>query len=241
MKGLIIAAGRGSRLSHISDLKPLTLLDDIPLLEHVMLSAVKGGVDGFVVVTGYRSQDLLRFLDEVRSRRNLEIEVLHNGEWEKSNGLSVLKAKGHLQEKFVLLMADHVFDPAIVADLREIPLNRGEVVLAVDTRVDHNELIDLEDVTRVQCNNGRIVRIGKSLEDFDAFDTGMFLCTPAIFPALEQSIQAGDSSLSGGIQALADRGKAKVMDIGARLWVDVDDEPALYKAFRVIRGLPLGF
>lgn len=240
MKGLIIAAGRGSRLSHISDLKPLTLLDEMPLLEHIMLSAHKGGVDSFVVVTGYRARDLLSFLDEVRNRRKLRIDVIHNDEWRKSNGLSVLKARGHIRDNFVLMMADHIFDPAIMLELRGIPLNSDEVVLAVDTRVKHNDLIDLDDVTKVKCENGRIVRIGKSLESFDAFDTGMFLCTPALFSALEHSIQAGDSSLSGGIQNLADLGKARVMDIGPRLWIDVDDEPALIKASRIIRDLTSG-
>lgn len=237
MRGLIIAAGRGKRLSNISDLKPLVILGKTPLLEHILLLANKAGINAFVVVTGYKAEEIRDFLDEISGKRNLIIDVIHNEEWEKENGLSVLKAKGHFKGKFVLLMSDHIFDASIIEKLKKFPLNDDEVVLAIDCNIENNLFVDIEEATKVKKETDKIINIGKNLKEYNALDTGIFLCTPAIFPALEQSMKMGDSTLSGGIRTLANKRKARVMNIGNRLWIDVDDEKALKKASQVIEDM----
>jgi 1L-myo-inositol 1-phosphate cytidylyltransferase len=72
--------------------------------------------------------------------------------------------------------------------------------------------------------------IGKKIGTYNAFDTGVFLCTPGIFHALEESQKRGDFSLSGGIRVLIESRKARVMDIGDAFWIDVDDEKAIERA-----------
>ena len=74
---------------------------------------------------------------------------------------------------------------------------------------------------------GLITAIGKKIEAYNAFDTGIFRCTPGLFVGLEQSVSQGDFSLSGGIRALAEKGNALALDSGDRFWIDVDDERAL--------------
>jgi 1L-myo-inositol 1-phosphate cytidylyltransferase len=91
-------------------------------------------------------------------------------------------------------------------------------------------------VTRVKSQDGRIQRIGKVLRDFDAIDTGVFLCTPIIFEALEASQAQGDDSISGAMNVLAAWKKAHIFDIGDRLWVDVDDPAAYEKAERLLES-----
>jgi len=237
LRGLIIAAGRGKRLSHIADLKPLVMVGNTPLLERILLSADKAGIDDFVVVTGYRSTEMKDFLEKLSEKRNFKIDVVYNDEWERENGLSVLKAKEHFRGEFVLLMSDHIFDASIIERISEFPLNEDEIVLAVDCRIEKNSLIDLEDVTKINKKNGLILDIGKSLKEYNAFDTGIFRCSPAVFSALEKSIEGGDSTLSGGIRALAKERKARVMDIGDSFWIDVDDDIALQKACRLCENM----
>jgi CDP-L-myo-inositol myo-inositolphosphotransferase len=87
----------------------------------------------------------------------------------------------------------------------------------------------MEDVTRVKTKDGKILDIGKGLTEFNGFDTGIFLCTTAIFKALERSAkQDGDITLSGAVKILAAEGKAKTFEISGRFWIDVDD-PAAFK------------
>jgi len=86
----------------------------------------------------------------------------------------------------------------------------------------------------VLVEDGKIAGIGKTIEAYNAFDTGIFLCTPAIFRALEVSQKRKDFSLSGGLRILAESRKAKVMDIANGFWIDVDDEKALERAEKLM-------
>ena len=230
MKCLIIAAGKGSRLRRQGDVKPLIPILGLPLIERVIRSAMEAGADEFFVVIGYQEERLRSFLSGLTGRLGCRITPIFNREWVKENGLSVLKAKEYLQEPFLLLMSDHLFDPAIVRNIAKLELPEDKIILGVDGDTC-NSAVDMEDVTRVRTQNGKILDIGKNLTDFNGFDTGIFLCSPAIFSALEQSTKDnGDTTLSGAIRILAAEGKAEAFEIGGRFWIDVDDPAAFRRA-----------
>ncbi len=235
MKCLIIAAGRGWRLRTRTDSKPLYPVLGVPLIERVMRSAADGGATGFVVVTGYNGPAVRAHLDAFAERSGLPVAHVVNEQWELSNGLSVLKAQEVLPEPFLLSMSDHLFDPRTVAALLAAPPAPGETVLAVDYDLA-NPLVDLDDVTRVAVTDGRIGRVGKGLDAYDAYDTGLFYATPALFDAIEQAIATtGDASLSGGMNVLAAAGRARAFDVEGRFWMDVDGPAEADLAERVLR------
>jgi len=236
MKCLIIAAGQGSRLSQKGDSKPLIPLQGTPIIEHVIGSVVTAGINDFCIVSGYNGERLRGFLDELSARLPITITHVINNDWQEGNGLSVLKCRDELREPFILVMCDHLFDPAIMRDLLKSPPAPGTVKLAVDYDLKSPQ-IDMEDVTKVQVDAGKVVSIGKDLTAFNAFDTGMFYCTPALFDALERSAKAGDTSLSGGIRQLAAARKVDTFDIGGHFWIDVDDPQAYSKAEQALESL----
>ena len=229
MNCLIVAAGMGGRLRERGQSKPLIPVNGVRLLERVIARARSAGVERFFVVTGYRGEDVRAALDIFSAREAIPIVHIRNDEWQRSNGVSVLKARPFLDGPFLLTMCDHLVDPAILRDLMASTLEPDTVTLAVDFNVA-GSINDLDDVTRVMCSNGRIVHIGKVIREFNAIDTGVFLCTPVIFDALEASQAAGDDSISGAMNVLARRDQARVFDIQGRLWLDVDDPATLDKA-----------
>ncbi len=235
MKCLIIAAGQGSRLSQKGDSKPLIPLLGTPIIEHVMGSVTAAGINEFCVVSGYNGERLRAFLDTLSAGRPFRIEHVVNEDWQAGNGLSVLAARERLREPFILVMCDHLFDPAILNDLLKTRPPAGGVTLAVDYDLKSPQ-IDMEDVTKVRCEGDRVVAIGKDLEDFNAFDTGIFYCTPALFEALARSREAGDTSLSGGIRQLAGAGRVAAFDIGGHFWIDVDDPQAYGRAEQALQS-----
>ena len=113
MKCLILAAGKGSRLKQNGRSKPLIPVLGIPLIERVIHTAIEAGADDFYVVTGYEGERVRAFLESLSNRRKIRITSIINSDWEKNNGLSVLKAQEYLSEPFLMLMADHLFDPSI--------------------------------------------------------------------------------------------------------------------------------
>jgi len=227
MQCLIIAAGQGSRLRSKAPSKPLVEITGRPLIEHVVRRARAGGATSFLVVTGYAGDGVEAFLSGLAARDGLAIECVRNEAWQRPNGVSVAAAAGRLEARFLLVMSDHLFDPEMVA-ATIAARDGGDVLLAVDRRLD-NALVDLDDVTKVETGSGgRILRLGKTIERYDAFDTGIFRCTPNLVDAIAESLGAGgQGSLSEGVQRLADQGRAFALDIGARWWLDVDDPRAL--------------
>ncbi len=222
-QALIIAAGRGMRFGAATDLlpKPLIEVGGIPLLCRTLFTARMAGINHFVIVTGYRGEVLEKFILK-ETPPGLNVRCVRNEEWQRPNGLSVLRAREHLQGSFALLMSDHLFDAQILKDLSATPLPPGHCRLAVDFHPER--VLDLADATKVAVRDGRIVDIGKEIENYNAIDTGIFLCSEGIFDALEAAISKGKESLSDGIRELAGQGRMEAMDTGGLFWQDVDDE-----------------
>src|SRR5204863_6526985 len=55
------------------------------------------------------------------------------------------------------------------------------------------------------------------------------VCGPALFDAVEMAVAAGDSSLAGAIQVLADAGVARALTIGDEAWWFDVDTPRDYR------------
>jgi choline kinase len=220
---LIIAAGRGARFGGVTNSlpKPLIEVAGAPFLSRTLLTARQAGMDHFVVVTGYLGEVVENYLGR-ETPTGISVQCLRNEEWERPNGLSVLRAKGYLRSPFVLLMADHLFEAQILKNLFSTPLPSGHCRLAVDFHPE--KIFDLADATKVAVRDGRVIDIGKGIKNYNAIDTGIFLCSSGIFDALETAISRGEESLSDGIRDLAHQERMEAMDIGDLYWQDVDDE-----------------
>jgi len=236
MKCLIIAAGQGSRLRSLAEAKPLIPLKNIPLIERVIDSALEAGVDEFFVVVGYKGDSVRSHLEKVSRSKKIPINIIENEQWERANGISVLTAKQYLNEPFLLMMGDHIFDPEIARLLiRQSSDNEG-LLLAVDEDLK-NPFIDMDDVTRVLVQENRIQKIGKEMDPFNCFDTGVFLCEPTLFAAIEESAKKGDDSLSGGVRYLAQQGMANAVFINGLFWCDIDDPKNFKQAEEYLSSL----
>ena len=232
---LILAAGNGTRLRAVSAglPKPLVQFRGKPILEHVIRRAHLAGIEKFVIVVGYRS-DLIRRWFDSRWLGDVSVTLVENPDYDKQNGISVLKARNEIDENFLLLMADHVFEPETARVLMKQPLAPSEVILAVDPKIDR--VFDLDDATKVRREGNHIVDIGKEIANYDALDTGMFLCSPALFDRLESATRAGDCSLSDGMRKLARERSLRSLEIGEAHWQDVDTPEALAHAESIFNG-----
>jgi 1L-myo-inositol 1-phosphate cytidylyltransferase len=193
---LILAAGNGSRIASLSGSapKPLVPLLGAPLLEHILLSSHTAGIDKFVIVVGYRGDAIRRWIAD-QCFQDFAITLIENLDYHKANGVSALAAKPALRNPFLLLMADHIFEPKTARALLQQRLAGDEVILGVDRNVDR--IFDLDEATKVSLEGTCIVDIGKDLPG-STLDTGMFLCSPALFERLESANRDGNCSLSDG-------------------------------------------
>ncbi len=243
-KALILAAGNGSRLHFPLHRvpKPLLSLAGVPLLRRVICGARQAGIQHFLIVVGKEGRTVRDYFAQ-HPVPDVALQWIQNDEYEKANGVSALKARHRAREPFLLLMTDHIFQPETARALLGQTLLVGEVILGIDRKIQ--KIFDLEDATKVRISQDRITNIGKELSEYDAVDTGMFLCSPGLFDALEASLtDDGNCSLSDGMRYLAERGRLRAFDIQDALWCDVDTpeaarhaEKCLANGFHSIAGV----
>jgi len=223
MKALIIAAGRGERLKPFTNgiPKPLLPLSGRPLIERIILAVREANIRDIIIVKGYLGEKIESFLGD-GSRYNVRIEYAENRRWHLGNGVSVYEARDLIDENFVLLMADHIFNPKILSELQRCEISDKECVLCVDMHMRY--VFDFKDATKVLVNGDRIFDIGKELKYYNGVDMGIFLCSSAIFEALEKAFRNGEYSLTAAVRKLANERlmKACCFDDEEYYWMDID-------------------
>jgi 1L-myo-inositol 1-phosphate cytidylyltransferase len=223
---ILLAAGEGSRLRSAAPLKPLCTVAGRSLLAHAIAGLADAGLTRVVAVLGYGANEI----DAHIAARSwpLSVETVRTADYRSPNGTSVLAAEPLVgSEEALLAMCDHLVEPALYRRVAAAGAAEG-VRLGIDRRIDSN-LVDLEDVTRVQTATGRIVAIGKGLVPYDCFDTGVFAVGPGMFATLRR---LESPSLTEGMRILAAQGAALTVDCSDLGWIDIDDEMAREKAER---------
>ncbi len=111
MYGVVLAAGRGSRMRPLTDRRPKPLLPvgDRSLLEHAF-DAAHDVVDAFVVVVGYRGDAIREAIgDSYRGR------PVHYVEQETPRGTAhaIAQAEPVVDDRFIVLNGDVLVDPSL--------------------------------------------------------------------------------------------------------------------------------
>ncbi len=218
---LVLAAGNGDRFQNgTRQSKLLQPVLGVPLILRTLEAARDAGIGTVEVVLGYQADNVESVVTSGLPA-GLRVHFSYNLDWHLENGVSVLAARDRfVDRRFALLMGDHLFEPEVLQRLLGASAAGDESLLAVDARPVPQAIAD--EATKVRMQGDRIVAIGKDLRDYDALDTGMFVCSPAVFGAIDRSRAAGDTTLSGGIRQLAVRGLMRGFDIGHASWYDID-------------------
>ncbi|AIF69567.1 hypothetical protein PAP_05835 [Palaeococcus pacificus DY20341] len=221
MKGVILAAGLGSRMGRLTEETPKGLLRIAgrEILYRTMKTLEELGVEEFIIVTNPKYEDKFR---EFLRENGFNAQIIVNEHPEKGNGYSLYLAKNYVGEKFILVMSDHVYERAFLE--RAI---RGEGLI-----IDRNpKYVNLKEATKVLVEDGRIKDIGKRLKAYDGADTGFFVLTKETFKYAEGILeQRGKAELS----EIVKKAGLKVTEVSGLFWMDVDTPQDLKKANRFI-------
>ncbi|MFQ6054032.1 MAG: sugar phosphate nucleotidyltransferase, partial [Candidatus Bathyarchaeia archaeon] len=161
MKAVILATGRGERLSPYTDRmpKPLLPIGGRTIIEHVISSLNQAGIDDFVVVTGYLGSKVRRRLGD-GGGLGVDIRYVQNPDYMRGNASSLLCAAEALENEgpFLLAMSDHLIERDIPK--RALESFRGEPLLCVDKMPIY--MNDVGEATKVLVDDeGYIRNIGK--------------------------------------------------------------------------------
>jgi len=156
MKAVVLCAGRGIRLLPFTQEDPKCLLKVGPktLLEYIIENFKAAGIEEIWLVTGFQEEKIKTL---VKVKGYSHIKTVTNPYYLNTNtAFSLNLALKHMDDSFILINGDVLFDRRILFDL----LNHNQKNCVV---VDDSIKLDEEEV-KVIAQNGFISRIGKTLE-----------------------------------------------------------------------------
>ncbi len=217
MKGLIIAAGYGTRFLPVTKTVPKEMLPliDTPSISFVIDEFISAGIEDIVIVTSRRKKSLEDFFD-----RDVELEGLFEKEGNREKLMQIIPPKvrvsfirqqemlgtGHALLQARSLMGDEPFicaypddihfgTPSLSAQLIEAYQQTGCTVLASlhdPPQLQRYGVLDLAD-DGIHVEN-IIEKPPKGSEPSREASIGRYLYTPDIFPLLEEGWRSHDTA-----------------------------------------------
>ncbi len=227
---VILAAGRGSRLGHLTDFTPkcLTVVAGRTLLDWMLSALFQSGIERVLIVGGYGYESLEPY-------RSATVSTLRHAQWAETNMLGTLRAADAwlAAEPCLIAYSDIAMLPAHLATLCAAA---GDLVIANNTlwqslwieRFEH----PLNDAENFATDAGMLRKIGGHAVDISEIGgqfMGLVKTTPTGWAQL--------NALMTGAPALARHGDttkllARALDAGCPIhvvdlaggWIEIDSE-----------------
>ncbi len=223
VSAVILAAGEGSRLGQPS--KPLARVGGVSLLERAIVTVRSVGVTRVIVVVGHAKEAVERFV----SSRGLDVELIENEHFSAGNGSSAVAGGQVAGRRFLLMMGDHVVEPAAIVRMISC---RAPFAVAVDSRPAY---CDVEEATKVRIVDGAVVAVARDLDPWDAVDAGIFVCDKSVVEIAERALAAGEGTWNDVKRHWIEDGRRlDAVDLAGSFWIDVDTPEDARRAERSI-------
>ena len=237
MKAIILSAGQGKRLLPLTEHLPKCLLQvqGKTILEWQLDTLFACGVTDVTVVVGYQAEQVEAVLRD--KYRKTAIHTLLNAEFSTTDNLvSCWLARTEMQEDFLLLNGDTLFEPAILRQLLK------EAQAPVTVTVNQKNGYDSDDM-KVSLAAGRLLRIGKDIPqaETDGESIGLLLFRgtgPKLFrEGLEKAV--ADTSLVwrwflSVVNAIAQEEEVRACLINGKAWCEIDYPADLECAQKIV-------
>lgn len=178
MKGVILAAGKGSRLNGTAGDKPKCLVEagGATLIERQIQTLRDAGLNDIVVVTGCQAE-------RVRDVCGPDVTYVVNSRFAETNSLySLWTARALLYQGFVVLNCDVLFHPELLDDL--LATHHDAALLIAYRQAGQPPYGDEE--MKVKVRGGRILDMSKAMDpaEADGENLGIVKFGPGAAPEL---------------------------------------------------------
>jgi glucose-1-phosphate cytidylyltransferase len=176
----ILCGGRGTRLQERTGSipKPMVEIGGRPILWHVIQIYLAQGFDRVLLLTGYRGEQIERFVTDSDWPEGVEITCLDTGVDTPTGGRVHLARTALGGEEFCLTYADGVADVDLDALLAEHARNGATATMTVVQP-------ELQFGVAQLSEDGRIQGFTEKPRSEHWINGGFFCCTPAMLEVLE--------------------------------------------------------
>ena len=241
MKAIILGAGQGRRLMPLtSNLAKCCLpLHGRSMLEWQLSQISKCDIDEVVVVTGFASEMVDAIVERVSG---VNVRTLHNPMYAHTDNLGTCwEARFEMQEPFVLMNGDTLFEAAILQRL--LDHERPYPVTMVSDTKPHFDLDDMKIIT----DGDRLIKVSKQLDIslVSGESIGLMVFDQAGADAFTRQLEEMmDKSNAlklwylSAIDQLASEGIVGVYPVNGLSWCEVDDAADFAAAADVVMSWP---
>ena len=159
MKAIILSAGQGSRLGHLTHDRPKCLIEFAGrgLLDRQLDALAANGIDDVVVVTGFRDDQIEAAL--ARRSGGPRVRTVFNPFYKVADNLgSLFVARDELAGDVIVWNGDTLVSDEL---MRRVIANRGQTGICVT--IDRKDRYDDDDMKVVAAEDGRLRAIGKRI------------------------------------------------------------------------------
>ena len=207
----------------------LTPLHGVNLLERTLLNATHAGLTDFILLSVSEDVVVRQFADGLAQEHDLHIEHVVS-EKNETDGQLLLSCHAKLKSQFVYLSVFYQFDWHTLVALLKFKQGQDAITLVVDNNTIHKKL-NLVNVARVQCDNGKVHAMRLGLSEFNGFMTGLMLCSATLLNTLAaKQKQKAKLTVELGIQTLIEDDKVGFMPIDKAFWQVIDSFDTLGQA-----------
>jgi len=240
MKAIILSAGQGSRLGHLTDDRPKCLIEfgGRSLLDRQLDALAANGITQAVVVTGFRDDQI----EAVLARRGggPEVRTLFNPFFKVADNLgSLFIAREELAGDCLVWNGDTLVSDALMA---RVVGNAGQDGICVT--IDRKDAYDDDDMKVITNPNGRLLAIGKRIKDgVNAESIGLLAFRGEGAERFREAIDRAMRTSEGTtiwylrvIHHLAQNGVVQTLDISGEQWGEVDFPEDVASAEALVSG-----
>lgn len=238
MTAIILAAGMGTRLRPHTDDRPKALvpLATVPLLHRAVSFVRLLAPERIVVVSGSQADAVGASLRAFAP----DVEVVENPDYTLGSVVSLKRALEHVSGTFIQCNTDHVYGRRLA------PVLVAQADAGITAFCDTDRPLGADDM-KVWQEEGRLVRLSKTLEIYNAGFTGIIMCDAErrpLFDTTHDAVLQQDRRL--GVEhilaALAEPGRhVRIGDMSGHRWLEVDTPQDLEIAEQAIATEPEAF
>lgn len=236
MKGIILAAGMGSRLKNrtVDCPKALVPVNGVSLIDYA-LNFLSPRMDEIIVIGGDRFNLLKEHLKKKKLNR---LTLIENPDYSEGSILTIEKALDYLDDSFLLMNVDHIYPESFIEKI----LTHFDGITAM---CDFDRNLVADDMKVKLNSDHKIAQIDKKLADYDGGYIGMTSCHRDIVSHYKQMIQKaiakGERKVNVEyiLQLFAgEKIYPNTLDLSGSQWLEIDDENDLKKAEDVLKANP---
>ena len=240
MKAIILSAGQGSRLGHLTDDRPKCLIEFAgrSLLDRQLDALAANGVDEAVVVTGFRDDQIEAVL--AKREGGPTVRTVFNPFFKVADNLgSLYLVRGELTGDCLVWNGDTLVSNALMA---RVVGNAGQDGICVT--IDRKNAYDDDDMKVVADEDGRLRAIGKRIKDgVNAESIGLLGFRGGGAERFAEAIDRAMRTPEGTtiwylrvIHHLAQNGEVWTLDISGEQWGEVDFPEDVAPAEAMVKG-----